>query len=165
MAQIFRPSIWRPSTSGTTGTVVNSGRLYELPQPVISLQSPISWKGETTTGPYVAGATGVYGQVRDVVPISCSGTFGTQDGDATMSESEMWLNFYTLQAFMEPVTPTSLFEFFLYYDLATTTYVKFKSVRFLNLTSNQGDTNWNLFPWDISAEALDPVIYTTSPGA
>lgn len=164
MAVVYKPALWRTG-AGAIGTTVNGGQLLMLPQPSSSFSWPITWKGETTTGPYQSGATGVYGQARATVPISINGEFGKQGTSATIDEADMWTACYNLQSFLDPPTPTTTFEVFLYYDVGTSTYVKFKKVRPLSFSTDQGDANWVIFPYQITMEALDASIYTTEPGA
>jgi hypothetical protein len=165
MAFVFKPALWRTGTSGSVGTTINGGKLLVLPQPLNSLSHSVSWKGATTTGPYKRGAAGPYGVVENAIPISLSGDLGKQDTDVLLTEEEMWLTYANLKTFMTPLTHDANFELFLYYDSATSVYVKHKKVRPINLTIDIGDgAPFQLFPITASFEALDTVIYTSAPG-
>jgi len=167
MAFVAKAALWRANSTSppSIGDVVNSGRLLWLPQPILSMPVGTEWKGRLTETRLADGAEGVRGNLRSSRVVSITGqlaktTFG---GTVTYTEQEMFELFENLQSFVN--SGDKQMELFVYYDLATTTYRKYKKVYAKSLMTDIGDNDWHVFPWTMQLILADPVLYTTAPGA
>ena len=168
----FKPALWRTGTSWsppsgvTRTTTVNSGQLFFLPAPVKTFSIPHESKTKVEELITKAGGNAAYNNKYKISSITITGDIsisavdvsGTQYAD----DEAMFETYRDLVSFLDTTTQ---FELFMYYDSVTPKYRKFKKLVLANLSTDIGDTNRTAFPYTIQMYRLDPVIYTTSPGA
>lgn len=166
MALVYRPGIWRPDTSSPPayGEVIGAGRMFWLPQPVTNLPFGSEWKGQMVASRLKDGGEGKRGNKRAPRSVSITGLVAktSPDGSVLATEAQMYTQFEQMLEFIN--SGDISMELFLFYDLATTTYRKYKGVYADSLMSDLGEANYIAFPWSMQLTITHPIIYTTSPG-
>lgn len=168
----FKPALWRTGTSWsppsgvTRTTTVNSGQLFFLPAPVKTLGIPHESKATVEELVTKAGGNAAYNNKYRISTITITGDISISavatDGTQYADDEAMFETYRDLVSFLDT---TSVFELFLYYDSTTPKYRKFKKLVLAQLSTDIGDNARTAFPYTIQLYRLDPVIYTTSPGA
>ncbi len=175
----YLPALWRTTASGTytppsgitRTSTVNSGYLFFLPRPVMSLPVELNWKG-VLEGPKVKhGGNRVRGNYLGSTMVPITGRFqqyrvGSTD-TTLVEESDVWKLWYDLYEFLRPTDTTTQFELFWWYDSSGGgTYRKWKNVEKASFTKDGGDNSYNppVFGYTLQFHIVDPVIYTGSPG-
>lgn len=149
MTFTFKPAIYKNSS------------LYELPRPVPVVRVRDAWEASRFKVPLGDGDT-LVGHSRQGVDISVEGQIGSQSGTLKTSEGEMLQESETLRGTLDVTSGLEKFEFFLYHDVASATYRKFKSCSTVQFEIDLSDQN--LFTYSLVIHAEDPVLYTTAPG-
>lgn len=147
-----------------------SSQLYYLPKPIGGLIIRDSWDARESKVPLKDGAAS-NGQSQNAVQIDVQGQVGFKDitddiesADKFLTEVEMFDAIRTMRGELDTDDSTR-FEFFVYHDSGSSTYRKFKNCWCRNLDFSVGNDVANLFTWNCSIIAEDPVIYTTAQGA
>lgn len=173
MAFVFKPGLWRASSTSppSVGEVVGSGRMFWLPAPIYNFPVSVEWKGRIVETRLADGAEGVRGNKKKARTESFSGKIAktTRDGTVLYTDEDMYGWFEDFTDFLTFGNTTAerdkSLELFWFYDSASSTYRKHKSVYAASLRTDIGDTDRVVFPWNLQLTIADPVIYTTSPGA
>ena len=150
MTFVFSPAIYRDAT------------LWELPRPVSSMRIQESWDFERFKVPLADGDSHV-GHSKQGVDISIEGQFGSQDGVTKLSEAEMFAVLESLRTKLDISADSEKFEFFLYYDISSGTYRKFRECSTVRLEYDLSSPH--LFAYSAIVHADDPTIFSTAPGA
>ncbi len=172
----YLPALWRtgsytPPSGITRTTTPNSGHLFVLPRPIMSLPTEHTWKGTLETPKVKHGGNAVRGNYlgSSIVPITGRMNIyrvGSTDTNTT-SEGDMFLLWYDLLEFLQPTDTTTKFELFWWYDTSGSgTYRKWKNVEKASFVMDGGDNNFNppSFGYTLQFHIVNPVIYTGSPG-
>lgn len=170
---LFNPGLWRSGTSwaapsGTSGRVstINSGQMFWLPCPVKSLPILFESKASIEEPNQKIGGNAAYNQKLKTSGFSVAGeiarTKAATDGSTVVDEVEMFDLYWDFAHF---ASRDGEMELFFFYDSGTTEYRKFKKVVFSSISSDVGDTNFNLYKYTLQLQRLDPAVYTTAPGA
>lgn len=154
MAYEFSPRIYNANTTTLTS----------LPKPILSCRLPTVWSFDTHKVPLKDGGV-TYGHSKNPHEIQITGSFGKVDASYKISEEDMWTTYTTLMTQLDLNPSSTKHEFFLYYDLGTTTYVKFKSVYPIQFDVDFGDDEHIIWPYTLVLGVDDNTIYTTAPGA
>jgi hypothetical protein len=176
MAFSFAPALWRSGTSytspsGTTRTTtVNSGQLFFLPQPITAFPLLDDFKGRVEEMTAKVGGNAVRGNRHAHKQVSITGLYGkhlVSTETALLTELQMLDLHRDLLEFLNPDEPTQEHELFIYYDSGTSTYRKYKQCFKSSLSTDIGDAAYanKIFTMNLQMIILDPVIYTTGPGA
>ena len=149
MAFQFRPAVYRGS------------ELYELPRPIETLRVLDSWDAASLKVPLKAGSWRA-GLSQNGVEIRGHGQLGTTAGNLVISEEDMFDAWVELRSRLSIGQPEEKFEFFLYCDVESAVYRKFKNCTTIQM---EGDlSSKQLFEYDFVIFAEDPVIYSSGPG-
>ncbi|CAB4162430.1 hypothetical protein UFOVP785_38 [uncultured Caudovirales phage] len=169
---LFSPGLWRSGTSwtapsGTSGRVstISSGQMFWLPCPVKNLPTIFESKVVVEEPNQKVGGNAAHNQKLKTSAFSLTGEVArtkTVSGDAVYDDLEMFDLFWDFSDFC---SQNGYMELFFFYDLATTEYRKFKKVVFSSISADIGDMNFNLYKYTLQLHRLDPVVYTTAPGA
>jgi len=150
MAFFFKPAIYKNSV------------LVQLPLPVVSVRVQEAWDFEMLKVPLADGDF-VTGHSQQGVSISIDGQIRAQAGAPKASEEAMFAVIENMRSTLDVSAAGDKYSFFLYHDVATSTYRKFKSCSTVKFDYDVSDKN--LFPYSIVIHAEDPVLYTTAPGS
>ncbi|VAX40666.1 hypothetical protein MNBD_PLANCTO02-2909 [hydrothermal vent metagenome] len=143
-------------------TIDNGVLLQELPRPILRLSVQDAWDFEQFKVPMKDGDT-LVGHSQKGIEISIDGQVGTQAGTPTLTEEAMFTALESLRAVADVADSNSKYDFFLYYDVATSTYRKFKSCSTVRFEYDISDNT--LFTYSLVIHAEDPAIYSTASGA
>lgn len=175
MAFTFAPALWRSGSytppSGTTRTTsVNGGHLFFLPQPITSCPIIDDFKGKVEEMAAKSGGNAMRGNRHAHKQISLTGLYGKHTAGTsspTITELDMFSLHMDLLEFLDPDEPSTSHELFLYYDSGTSTYRKYKTCYKSSLRTDVGDSDYanKIFQMNLQLVILDPVMYTTAPGA
>lgn len=175
MAFTFAPALWRDGSytppSGTTRTTtVGTGQLFFLPQPITSCPIIDDFKGKVEEMTAKVGGNAMRGNRHAHKQISVTGLYGKHTASTTsptITELDMFNLHMDLLEFLDPTDPSRAHEFFIYYDAGTNTYRKYKSCYKTELRTDVGDNDYanKIFQMNLQMVILDPVMYTTAPGA
>jgi len=175
MAFTFAPALWRSGSytppSGTARTTsVNGGQLFFLPQPITAFPIIDDFKGKVEEMTAKAGGNAVRGNRHAHKQISITGLYGKHTASTTsptITELDMVNLHMDLLEFLDPTDPERYHELFVYYDSGTSTYRKYKSCYKTGLQTDVGDNDYSnkIFRMNLQMIILDPVMYTTGPGA
>jgi len=175
MAFTFAPALWRSGSytppSGTTRTSsVGGGHLFFLPQPITAFPIIDDFKGKVEEMTAKSGGNAMRGNRHSHKQISITGLYGKHTAGTTsptITELDMLNLHMDLLAFLNPTEPTQAHELFMYYDAGSSTYRKYKSCYKTGLQTDIGDNEYanKIFRMNLQMVILDPVMYTTAPGA
>lgn len=168
----FKPALWRTGTSWsppsgvTRTTTVNSGQLFYLPAPVKTFGIPHESKAKIESLVTKAGGNKAYNNKYAVSQITITGDISissvSESGTQLADDEDMFELYRDLVSFLDT---SAEFEVFMYYDSTTPKYRKFKKLVLASMNTDIGDNNRTAFPYTIQLHRMDPVIYTTAPGA
>ena len=146
----FKPAVYRTST------------LYELPRPILTLRLQEAWDFEQFKILLQDGDQ-LVGHSRQGVDIAIEGQIALQAGTLRLTEQQMFDELEALRAALHIGPDDAKYELFLYHDIATATYRKFKAVSTVRLETDLSDQK--LFTWSALLHAENPALHTTAPGA
>lgn len=150
MAFIFQPAISL------------DGERFELPRPVTKLVIDDEWDFQRFKVPLKAGDQ-LAGFSRQGVEIVLAGQLGTQAGELTASEEEMFAVLEELRSALHVGDESQKYSFYLYYDESTETFRRFQNCSTVRFTYDLSDVH--LFGYSLVIHADDPVLYTTADEA
>lgn len=148
MSLTFQPALYKDS------------RLYELPQPVLSLRIQDAWDFARFKVPLVPGDIHT-GHSLGGVTIAVEGLIVAREGPPRAREAAMFAALETLRAVLDVGSSEEKYDFYVYHDAVLQTYRHFRAcstVRF-----DYDVTDKNRFRYAILIHADDPHIYTTGP--
>lgn len=150
--ETFKPCLWKDGEDD----------VIFLPQPILSGGPQWRWKSHRSE---VTGINGSYIDMpsRQGLSIPFSGMMDQEFSTMVEDEAEMWDYFDRLNTYMD-VTGGDRLELFLYYDVDTETYRKFKNVVPESFQVDMGDQPGKLWGWTGTWFAGDTTIYDTAPG-
>ena len=172
----YLPALWRtgsytPPSGITRTTTAGTGQLFFLPRPVMSLPVELTWKGQLESPKVKHGGNAVRGNYLASTIVPITGKFqqyrvGSSD-TTLVNESDVWELWYDLVDFLNPTETTTQFELFWWYDSAGSKYRKWKNVEKASFSKDGGDNSYNppVFGYTLQFHIVNPVIYTTAPGA
>lgn len=141
-----------------------------LPQPVQSFPIVDEFKGKVEELPGSSGGLAVRGNFHKFKTINIVGLYGKHKVSSfseTLTELDMFDLHRDLLEFLKPSSPSSECELFMYYDSASSTYRKYKRCVKTSLSTGIGDGEYasKIFSMNLQMVILDPVMYSTAPGA
>ena len=143
-------------------TIDNGTILHELPRPILRFHVQDGWDFEQFKVPLKDGDT-LVGHSQQGIDISIEGQIGTQSGTLKLTEAEMFDALESLRSVVDVADSNSKYDLFLYYDVASSTYRKYKSCSTVRFEYDLSEKN--LFTYSLTIHAEDPVIYSTASGA
>ncbi|MEZ6056551.1 MAG: hypothetical protein R3C01_07590 [Planctomycetaceae bacterium] len=141
---IFKPAIRR------------NDLLFELPRPVVSLRIQDSWDFARFKVPQFDGDF-LTGHSQNGVDVSIEGRIGSQGGELTLTEGQMFAALEALREALSVQGDDDTFEFFLYHDAESQTFRSLRGVSTVRFEYDLSDKH--LFTYSLTLHAADPTIY------
>lgn len=150
-------NLWKPA-------IYDGSNLVELPRPISSLVSNLSWDWRKSKVPLKDGLTGD-GPSKNGRDIEVQATVAI-DGSSSplITEIAMYDRLVAIENAME-VNGTDRLEFFIYHDTTSGVYRKFSSCLPVDFSWEIGDQTVSVFRYTLKIHAEDPDSKSTAPGA
>ena len=154
MTRVFKPSVWQTGDGST---------VTELPKPIVDFSIADGWDIRKSKVPLADGETYDGHSINGPI-IAVQGSIGRDTSGKYIDEETMFDRYLIIRSKLDISSSSEKYEFFIYHDVGSATYQKFKSCSTRSFELFLGDDDNKLFEYSLSVIAEDPVIYTTAPG-
>ena len=148
--------VWKPA-------IYKSAVLTELPKPINTFDTDDSWDIRQSKVPLKDG-TETDGHSRNGTTIFIAGQYGKQSGTNSITEEAMFVVYADMLSKFDVSVAADKYELFIYHDVTSATYRKWKNCSTIRLKTSFGDDAHTIFQYSIEILADDPTIYSTGPG-
>ena len=150
-------NLWKPA-------IYDGSSLIELPRPISSLVSNLSWDWRRSKVPLKDGITGD-GPSQGGRDIEVQATVAINgDSGPLITEIAMYDRLIEIEDAMD-VNGTDRLEFFIYHNASSAVYRKFTPCLPVDFSWEVGDQTTGVFRYTLKLHAEDPESKTTAPGS